>query len=168
MVNVKEVLRESLPEVKLIGLRYTDADRDEHGSYGEKWDEWFQTGRFEALKGDGGLKGVSDDFVGAMRMGEQGFEYWIGILMAPNDPVPEGMQAVAIPAGDLGVCYVYGRDNTPEIYGMEVHEACMARFADRGWRVKENGWFIERYNCPRFTTPDEKGNVILDYCAYLD
>ena len=28
---------------------------------------------------------------------------------------------------------------------------------------KEDDWCFERYNCPRFTTPDEKGNVILDY-----
>ena len=24
-------------------------------------------------------------------------------------------------------------------------------------------WCFERYNCPRFTSPDEAGNVILDY-----
>jgi len=27
--------------------------------------------------------------------------------------------------------------------------------------------FFELYNCPRFTTPDDKGNVILDYGFYL-
>ncbi len=28
-------------------------------------------------------------------------------------------------------------------------------------------WFFERYQCPRFTTPDEKGNVILDMCYFV-
>ena len=28
-------------------------------------------------------------------------------------------------------------------------------------------WFFERYTCPRFTTPDEDGNVILDICQYV-
>jgi hypothetical protein len=27
----------------------------------------------------------------------------------------------------------------------------------------ENDWCFERYNCPGFTTPDNNGNVILDY-----
>lgn len=26
-----------------------------------------------------------------------------------------------------------------------------------------SGWWLESYNCPRFTNPDEKGNIILDY-----
>ena len=27
----------------------------------------------------------------------------------------------------------------------------------------ENDWCFERYNCPRFTSPDNNGNIILDY-----
>lgn len=29
-------------------------------------------------------------------------------------------------------------------------------------------WFFERYCCPRFTTPDEQGNIILDICHYIE
>lgn len=32
-----------------------------------------------------------------------------------------------------------------------------------GLKRKEDDWCFERYNCPRFTMPDENGNVILDY-----
>ena len=32
---------------------------------------------------------------------------------------------------------------------------------------KENDWCFERYNCPRYTTPDENGNVILDYAVSI-
>ena len=28
-------------------------------------------------------------------------------------------------------------------------------------------WSFERCQCPRFTTPDEKGNVTLDYCSFV-
>ncbi|MGX6443548.1 hypothetical protein ACWM35_10045 [Neobacillus sp. K501] len=28
-------------------------------------------------------------------------------------------------------------------------------------------WFFERYGCPRFTTPDKDGNVILDICHFV-
>jgi hypothetical protein len=27
--------------------------------------------------------------------------------------------------------------------------------------------FFERYVCPRFTTPDDKGNIVLDICYFV-
>ena len=100
-------------------------------------------------------------------MGPDGFEYWIGMLIAPQAEIPEGFEAVEIPAGELGVCYVYGKDETGELFGMDVHQACVRSWEEKGWKVSADGWYLERYNCPRYTTPDEKGNVILDYCAYM-
>ncbi|MDF2880797.1 MAG: AraC family transcriptional regulator [Clostridiaceae bacterium] len=44
----------------------------------------------------------------------------------------------------------------------------MSKITDAGWKAAENSCFFERYNCQRFTTPDEKGKVILDYCIYLN
>ena len=38
-----------------------------------------------------------------------------------------------------------------------------AAWEEKGWLP--SGWYFERYNCPRYTSPDKKGNVILDYCA---
>lgn len=164
MVSILETRREAYPAVKLIGKCYTDRDRDQYGSFGEKWGQWFQNDWFSMLKG--GIPGISEDFLGAMRHTENGFEYWIGKFMAPEDAVPRGFQAVELPAGSLGVCLLYGRDRSADIFGMEAHGACVAAWEARGW--KTGSWFLERYNCPRYTTPDEKGNVILDYCAYLD
>ena len=66
---------------------------------------------------------------------------------------------------NLGVCFLYGKDSSPDLFGMDAHKACVAAWQERGWTP--SGWFLERYNCPRYTVPDEKGNVILDYCAYL-
>lgn len=74
---------------------------------------------------------------------------------------------IDIPAGDIGICWIYGNESTGELYGIEPHNACVKKIEEQGWKVAENSWFFERYQCPRFTTPDEKGNVILDYCFYL-
>ena len=167
MVRILRTQRELYPAVKLIGKRYTDEDRDESGAFARQWGAWFQNGWFEQLQKSGGLGRISEDYIGAMRITEAGFEYWIGLLMAPEDTAPQGFEAVEIPAGDLGVCYLYGRDGSPDIFGMEAHEACCAAWREAGWAPAPGGWFLERYNCPRYTTPDEKGNVILDYCAYL-
>lgn len=155
---------ETYPAVKLIGKRYTDSERDAFGSFSTKWDEWFRSGWFSCMKG--GLETVSDDYVGVMRDTAAGFEYWIGVLMAPKDAVPEGFSAVEIPAGDLAVSFVYGQ-NGPDIYGMEAYEACLTAWTARGWVPAKDAWYMERYNCPRFTQPDEAGNVILDFCVWL-
>lgn len=164
-MKILETRLETYPDVKLIGKRYTDEDRDPFGSFSAKWDEWFRNDWFSFLK-DGGIQGVSDDYVGVMRYTQAGFEYWIGILMAPEDPVPQGFEAVEIPAGNLAVSFVYGK-NGPDLYGMEAYQACAAAWAEREWFPKMDAWYMERYNCPRFTQPDDQGNVILDYCAWL-
>lgn len=163
MATILKTFLETYPHVKLVGKRYTDKDRDGNGSFGEKWGQWFQNDWFSPLKGS--FEGISNNYVGAMRCAETGFEYWIGILLAPDDPVPQGYEFVDIPAGTLAVCYLYGRDGSADLFGMEAHEACLSVWQERGWTP--NGWFLERYNCPRYTQPDEKGNVILDYCAYI-
>lgn len=160
MVTILKTFLEHYPDLKLIGKRYTDADRDQYGSFGEKWGQWFRNDWFSLLG-----SAVDDSYVGAMRVTENGFEYWIGQLARPDTPVPAGFSSENLSAADLAVCYLYGRDGSADLFGMEAHEACVAAWKEMGWEPK--GWYLERYNCPRYTTPDEKGNVILDYCAYL-
>ena len=160
MAEILRTFREELPELTLVGKRYTDADRDQYGTFGEKWGQWFANAWFDRLETCG--TGPDGSYIGAMRITEAGFEYWIGMLLA-DAAVPEGFEAVTIPAGALAVCYLYGREDSGELYAM--HDACLAAWAAQGWEPRD--WFLERYNCPRFTTPDEKGNVILDYCAYI-
>ena len=40
MAEIIKVFKEHMPELKLIGKRYGDKDRDRYGSYSEKWQEW--------------------------------------------------------------------------------------------------------------------------------
>ena len=163
MVTILETFLEHCPSLKLIGKRYSDQDRDQYGSFGEKWGQWHSNGWFDQV--EQGVGGYGDAYVGAMRFTDAGFEYWIGVLMPEDHPVPVGFESEQIPAGDLAVSYLYGRDGTADLFGIEAHEACVAKWKSKGWEPK--GWYMERYNCPRYVTPDEKGNVILDYCAYL-
>lgn len=160
MVTILQTFLEHCPAVTLVGKRYTDADRDLYGTFGSQWGQWFENNWFSLLESSG--NGVDDSYVGAMRITDAGFEYWIGMLLTQAE-VPEGFDAVDIPAGNMAVCHLYGKDGSTDLFGMEAHEACVAAWKAQGWTP--SGWFFERYNCPRYTTPDEKGNVILDYCA---
>jgi len=164
MVQILETFQEFYPAMKLVGKRYTDADRDANGSFAGQWGSWFQNDWFSALQ-EGRLEKISDDCIGLMCNAPEGFEYWIGLFLAPDAPVPEGFAAVDIPAMGVGVCLLYGKDGTADLFGMDAHTACVKAWEGKGWKL--TGCFFERYNCPRYTTPDEKGNVILDYCAFL-
>lgn len=166
MVEIVKVYRESFPALRLIGKRYTDNDRDANGSFVHKWGEWFQNGYFKTLEKLDGLPENEGAYLGCMRC-EDEFEYWIGMFFPEGTPVPDGYMYVDIPKGDIGTCWIYGREDNGELYGEEPHDMCMTKIADAGWELAQNPWYFERYNCPRFTSPDEKGNVILDYCVYL-
>jgi predicted transcriptional regulator YdeE len=167
MAEIIKVYRESLPELRLIGKRYVDGDRGKDGGFSGQWEEWFQRGWFKPLEALGSLPENEDACVGCMRCAN-GFEYWIGMFFPAGTAVPEGYAYVDIPAGDIGVCWIQGRAETGELYGQEIHDACFGRIREAGWLPACDAWFFERYNCPRFTTPDETGKVILDYCVYLE
>ena len=68
-----------------------------------------------------------------------------------------------IEALDYAVCYLQGKEGSSEFYAMETHNLCLEEIKRLGLQRKEDDWCFERYNCPRFTTPDADGNVILDY-----
>ena len=166
MVEIIKVYRESFPSLRLIGKRYMNKDRDVNGGFGAKWGEWFEKNYFETLEELGSLPENGDAYLGCMRCVDE-FEYWIGMFFPEETPIPDGYMYVDIPSGDVGTCWIYGREDNGEIYGQEPHEICLSRIKEAGWQVAENAWFFERYNCPRFTTHDENGKVILDYCIYL-
>lgn len=168
-MEIKKVYKESVPAVKLVGKRFVKEGMEEGVTFASGWRQAFQDGWFDVLGACKGIPGVSGDHLGAMRLiGEGGaFEYWIGMFLAPDAVVPEGFEGVDIPAGELGVCWLYGNDKSGDLYSPEASERAMGAMAEQGWRFDEVGWFLERYNGPRFTRPDEDGNVILDICAYL-
>ena len=164
MARIVELKQETIPAGTLVGKVYHAEDRDAHGSYGAKWGEWFAGGWFERLA-ELGRPTHGGDYLGAMRMKGDTFEYWIGMLLEPTAALPEGFSSVELPGGSYAVAWIQGPDG-PELYGM--HEECMRLAAERGWKPARDAWYVERYNCPRFTKPNEKGEVILDYLVTLE
>lgn len=163
IVKTEQLLR---PACRLVGRRYTEADR-KNGSFAHIWGEWFQKGLFAPLEQTALPQGADaffdGSYIGAMRMADGGFEYWIGMFLPLDAPVPEGCGHAELPEEPCALFWIYGNEGSGEIYGMSAEALCQAELDKRGWMRLDTGWHFERYNCPRFTTPDAQGNVILDY-----
>ncbi len=172
MYEIAKTYLQSIPVVRFIGLRYGDEDRVD-GGFGQKWGEWFQNNLFQTLEGL-----ITDEFrrcyedadayIGFMRWKEgEPFQYWIGMFAPEGTEVPEGYDSVDIPASTLGVCWLHGPED--ELYCKE--DKCSERLVQEGHEILMDGegaWcFFERYGCPRFTTPDEDGKIILDICHFV-
>lgn len=174
MAEIIKTYKEHFPAVRLIGKCYTNKDRAPDGSFGNRWGEWFEKGWFGELEKIGPCEEVDNGYLGLCGCdgNMEKFQYWIGILFPIETPVPEGYDSVVLPEGDVGVNWIYGKESGDNIYGM--HNECEKKLKENGWEDKlvsidgeERIWTFERYNCPRFTTPDEKGNIILDYGVYI-
>jgi len=170
MADIIKAYRQSVGAMRFIGKKYLNGDRV-NGFFGHKWDEWHMNGWFGAIEKQigGSLKSVYEDgdaYIGLMREEHgnfDGFEYWIGIFTPENTAVPDGFEFIDFPKSELGVCWVYG--NETEVFGLEG--MCADRLTSDGYKIVTN-WCFERYVCPRFTTPDENGKVVIDICFYID
>lgn len=109
-----------------------------------------------------------DATVGLMRwMDGEPFQYWVGLFLPADTPVPDGFGSVDFPASRLGTCWLKGAADA--VFGQE--HVCAARLEQEGMTIVTDAqgawWFFERYGCPRFTTPDEDGEIILDICHFI-
>ena len=172
-MEIVNVYREAAPPSRFIGKRYTDMDRA-GGSFGAKWDEWHQHGWFALLEGLAppewaGTFPEAQSYIGLMRWdGGGAMEYWIGLFLPPGTGAPEGFLSIDYPATDLGVCWLKGR--MPEIFSRE--EECLDRMKAEGFTLRQGAhgpeMVAERYQSPRFTEEDARGNVILDIVAAIE
>lgn len=170
MAEIIKTYRQSVPAMRFIGKKYGDEDRV-NGGFGAQWGAWFSNGWFDQLESSCDRKVVSEDSdatIGLMRYKEgEPFQYWIGLFFPQETEVPEGFEFVDIPEADLGVVWLYGKEH--EVFGKE--QKCAESCQQKGYKVipDEQGayWFFERYVCPRFTTPDADGKIVLDICHYI-
>ena len=170
--EITKVYKQDVPTLRFIGKKYGDNDRVD-GMFGKQWGDWFKNGWFDIIvkQTDQDLKALYDDgdaYIGLMRYKEgEPFEYWIGVFMPEGTAVPDGFEYRDFPKSTLGVCWIYGKES--EVYKLE--DKCAEKLEENGHKItkdKEDAfWFFERYGCPRFTTPDEKGNIILDICWHI-
>ena len=165
MVEIIKVFKENIPSLRFIGKKYND--------FGH-WGEWWLNGWFdlieEVMGGTDKIKSVWDNgggYIGVERRAEDRlFEYYIGMLTPENTSVPNGFISIDFKDLNLGTCWLYGKES-------EVHNTgeCKKKLEENGiqlWKDKDGAfWSFENCLCPRYTPPDEKGYVILDYCYFV-
>lgn len=157
-VKIVKVEKKSFPALRFIGKRYPC-----NVNYGEKWGEWWKNNMFSPLDSLGGAAANEDSYCAVKRIHNGELEYWIGMFFDPGKEVPDGYDYVDMDALDYAVFWLYGDENSGELTSFETHNLCLEELGKSGFRRKEDDWCFEKYNCPRYTSPDEKGNVILDY-----
>jgi len=153
-VRILDIRKEHCPAARLIGKRYKSAPN---------WNEWWANGWFDMLEKQPRLPFNDDAYIGAVRIVNGKPEYWIGMFFPEQTEIPQGFEGVDIAPLDYAVCYLYDREGSREFYAMATHEQCLNALKAAGFVRREDDWCFERYQCPRFTTPDEHGCVILDY-----
>lgn len=158
-VKIVEVKRESAPCVRLIGKKYKNAPN---------WGEWWQNDWFSALEINERHPINGDAYIGAVHIADGMPERWIGMFFPINTEAPDGFEHVDIEPMEYAVCYLYDKENSGDFYTMETHTMCLEELRHLGLKRREDDWCFERYNCPRFTAPDESGNVILDYAISIE
>jgi hypothetical protein len=159
--------QQNFPKTRFVGIKYGEEDRV-NGMFGYQWGQWFESGKFNVLESK-----IDEDFlfvypdakayIGLMRYKEgEAFEYWIGMFLPEGCEVPDGYSYVDFEFEHVGICWVQGKEEF--VYGME--EECFEKIEEKGMELVEDPqnacWFFERYCCPRFTTPDKNGEIILD------
>lgn len=173
MAEIINTYIQDVPAMRFIGRTYSDADRV-NGGYGHLWHEWMQNEWLNQLDAliTPAIKAANPDMdasLGLMSVGEgQPFLYRIGYFVPAGTPVPDGFEFLDFPAQRFGVVWLKG--TPPDIFGKEMQ--CWERLAAAGHRMKKDRlgreWFMERYQCPRFTQPDANGQNILDICFVIE
>ena len=64
MAKIIKTYREELPQVRFIGKRYGNEDRNEMGSFSSQWEEWFREGWFSLL--ENANPPIEDAYLGLM------------------------------------------------------------------------------------------------------
>lgn len=157
-IKLLEIKKESCPAARLIGKKQAGSPN---------WNEWWENNWFEKLEETPCLPFNGDAYIGAVHIVDGMPERWIGMLFPAGTEVPEGFEAVDIEPLEYAVCYLYDKEGSSDFYTLQTHDMCLEEMKIQNLNRNEDNWCIERYNCPRFTTPDESGNVILDYAISI-
>jgi predicted transcriptional regulator YdeE len=181
-IKVVKTYKENLPAVRFVGKMYTDEDREKDnpkGGFDKYWSEWDKNGWMDNLRELPQIENIDNSPIGLMGIEYKdgvhcNFQYWIGMMLPIETNVPDGFSFVDIPESDVMICWVYGSNETGEIF--DCHELCMEKMFGGNWNLIRNDlkgkdknwcWWFERYNSKRISDEDEKGNVILDYGMYV-
>ena len=168
MAEIIKVFKDPIPAMRFIGKKYP--------GFGPWWGEWFRNGWFDTVEAAmGGTDAIlkiwenGAGYVGLERRApDQPFEYWLGMFTPADTPIPEGFDCVDFAAGALGTCFIRGTEG-------DVHKltgACRPALEEAGYTLYKDArggvWSFENCLCPRYTTPDSEGRIILDYCYFVE
>lgn len=161
-----------LPRIYLVGkeLRY---NMEEHMKGDNRipafWYKCFADNIFSILEKQPDYI-LDPAYVGLMMdwdKGDGNFSYICGMLFKEGVTVPEGFVLREIGTEKAGLSWIKGKD-TADVCS-NAHVLTEQAIKEAGLRSDRMKWCMELYNCPRFTTPDEDGQIILDYyipCEY--
>ena len=180
MFEIIKVYKQNIDSLRFIGKKYDNANRI-NGTFEvkSKWREWFENRWFEVIEEQisGNPNDIYEDggaYIGLLRNKDgELFQYWIGMFVPMNTEIPESYDYIDFPKSELGVCWVYGKEKDVSMYeGIEIIEQCNERLTkEKIHHVHDKDdtcYAFERYVTSRFATPDEKGNIILDVCFFIN
>ena len=108
------------------------------------------------------------DYVGLMcdySKGDGEFSYIIGMIMKEGVIIPDGFRAYEIKPCDVAVSLIKGEETDVMMNAHRLSEENIKKIKRSNLNME---WFMEIYNCPRWTNPDSNGYRILDYYIPLD
>ncbi len=155
-----------LPKLKLVGkeLRYNmEAHMKGDNRIPAFWDKCFSDDTFSILEKQENYV-YDNSYVGVMLDWDKGdgdFSYIIGMLMKDGLSVPEGYYCIDLDEADVAIGWIKGKD-TADVCS-SAHSLTEQALNAEGYSCDKMKWCMELYNCPRFTTPDTNGDIILDY-----
>ena len=166
--GIIKVYKQAIPAMRFIGKNY--------GSGHPDWGDAFGFDVFGKIERASGGEDKShtlyedaDAYLGLYYRNAEtgGYDGWVGMFTFPDTEVPEGLGYIDFPEQSLGICWIYGK--LDEVYHLVSQCPDIIKSAGMEIRSDENGYlgFFERDQCPRLTTPDEKGNITLDYCYFV-
>ena len=128
------------------------------------WDTCFADGTFKLIENNSEIL-YNPDYVGLMynyNVATGDFSYMCGMLLTKEQLPTADFSIYRLPAGRTVISWIKGA-NSGEVCA-QAHDLTMDAIHAEGYDWdNEAGWLIELYNCPRFTTPDSEGQLILDY-----
>ena len=166
MAEITKVYKEHFPALRFIGKRFSNG--------GEAWGEWFAKNLAKPLDKLAKDNGIGKDFIcgldwTGLMIGQPNVEYWAGVFFPAGTDVPEGYDFMDLEAGDVGLCWIKGKDTEDDnIYDCQKCRKAIEANGMTEFRKNSSGnnIYFHVYG-PRFAKPDEDGNKTLDYGFYL-
>lgn len=171
MVDLLQVYRQTFAPACFVGKKYGENDR-KNGTFAHLWQGFFARGEekplLEIASNRKSATPEDNALIGLLRC-EDGEEtqYLIGMFLPADTVTPAGYMAIPFSAANIATCWLCGPPE--EVFKQEM--VCHQKLLDEGYRFAKDEagamWFYERYVHPRFTEPDDEGNVVLDMCFFI-